>query len=202
MPGLQLPDWPSCLLPLMIIAHLHPDSYHLFTFADRWCLAAQNVPCTIIPQCNCQLSVQNLWFHQCGLVFTAFTSAEENAHLWLPFTSGRTSPPCHAETPLPPPPTLPHLADTPLTSAASRLSAHSIHNPAGLWLYTLHRLCCLIFSIARCLYNINNPGPDDGNKVQSVEVRRVRAGFDLHNLLQTPAQPSQTHQITWFGEPD
>ena len=108
--------------------------------------------------------------------------------------------PAMQKPPLPPPPR--HLADTPLTPAASLLSAHSIHNPAGLWLYTLHRLCCLIFSIARCLYNINNPGPDDGNKVQSVEVRRVRAGFDLHNLLQTQAQPSQTHQITWFGEPD
>ena len=98
-------------------------------------------------------------------------------HLW-PHLSTL---PCR-KPPLPPPPR--HLADTPLTPAASLLSAHSIHNPAGLWLYTLHRLCCLIFSIARCLYNINNPGPDDGNKVQSVEVRRVRAGFDLHNLLQ------------------
>ena len=187
---------------MMIIAEPHPDSSNLLTLADRWCLAAekdpaaQSSPPSAIVNYHCKIS----GFISGRLVFTAFTSAEENARLWLPFTSGRTSPPCHAETPLLPPPR--HLADTPLTPAASLLSAHSIHNPAGLWLYTLHRLCCLIFSIARCLYNINNPGPDDGNKVQSVEVRRVRAGFDLHNLLQTPAQPSQTPQITWFGEPD
>ena len=187
MLGLQLPDWPSCLLPLMIIAHLHPDSYHLFTFADRWCLAAQNVPCTIIPQCNCQLSVQNLRFHQGGgLVFTAFTSAEENAHLWLPFTSGRTSPPCLAETPPP------HLADTPLTPAALLLSAHSIHNPAGPSLSALQTLLFSFLSLQLArVYVIQNLGPTDGYNVQSVEVRSCReprAGFDLHKLEQTPAR--------------
>ena len=162
----------------------------------------KRLSCTIIPtQCNCQLSRQNLWFHLEGrLVFTAFTSAEENARLWLPFTSGRTSPPCHAETPPSTSPKTPCRYPPHPCCLSLICTFHT--QPCRSLAYTLHRLCCLIFSIARCLYNINNPGPDDGNKVQSVEVRRVRAGFDLHNLLQTPAQPSQTHQITWFGEPD
>ena len=189
---------------MMIIAEPHPDSSNLLTLADRWCLAAekdlaaQSSPPSAIVNYHCKIS----GFISGRLVFTAFTSAEENARLWLPFTSGRTSPPCHAESP---PFHLPQ--DTLQIPPSPLLPLSYLHIPyttlqvSGFPHYTA-RLCCLIFSIARCLYNINNPGPDDGNKVQSVEVRRVRAGFDLHNLLQTPAQPSQTPQITWFGEPD
>ena len=120
-----------------------------------------------------------------GLVFTAFTSAEENAHLWLPFTSGRTSPPCLAETPPP------HLADTP-----SPLLPSSYPHIPYTTLQVSSALQTLLFSflslqLAR-VYVIQNLGQAaDGYNVQSVEVRscrEFRAGFDLHKLVQTPAR--------------
>ena len=188
MPGLQLPDWPTCccsLLPVMIIPLTPtPDSYHLFTFADRWCLAAQKVPCTIIPQCNYQCKICG--FIRGGLVFTAFTSAGENAHLWLPFTSGRTSPPCLAERD--PHPTL-QIPPSPL------LPSSYLHIPYTT-LQVSSALQTLLFSflslqLAR-VYVIQNLGQAaDGYNVQSVEVRSCRefkAGFDLHKLVQTPAR--------------
>ena len=138
MLGLQLPDWPSCLLPLMIIAHLHPDSYHLFTFADRWCLAAQNVPCTIIPQCNCQLSVQNLWFHQWDWYSLLLLLLRRM------LTCGYRSPlaaPLHLALQRPPHPTL-QIPPSPLLPCSY---LHIPYTTLQVPRYQRCRICCSVF---------------------------------------------------------
>ena len=133
------------------------------------------MPCTIIPQCNCQLSVQNLWFHQ-GVGWYSLLLLLLRRML----TCGYRSPlaaPLHLALQIPPSPLLPcsylHIPYTTLQHVSSQSAVQTL-------LFSF-----LSLQLAR-VHIIQNLGPADGYKVQSVEVRscrEFRPGFDLHKLV-------------------